>query len=155
MIYPCKAAVAVIPLLKGPHQESILQLLVSLAIDTLVRDALIHLLPHSLQSGHGDSSVVWKGFVATMTIIVLFFLEEVGAEPVDQVMEFVGHRHSYGHGYEENNLGDALSLMAPSLDDKSTQTDLKASALEIDDEDCNISLKRNGCLVKISCSCLM
>ena len=64
-------AVAAIPLLKGPHQDSLLQLLVSLAIGTLVGDALIHLLPHALESEHGENSVVccWKGFVATMTII--------------------------------------------------------------------------------------
>ena len=69
------ASVAAIPLLKGPHQDSLLQLLVSLAIGTLVGDALIHLLPHALEIGHGDTSAVWKGFVATMTIIGLFVLD--------------------------------------------------------------------------------
>ena len=80
--------VGVIPLLKGPHQETALQLLVSLAVGTLVGDALIHLLPHALQTDHDDTSVVWKGFTATM-IIVCFFV-------MDRVMEGMGHGHSHG-----------------------------------------------------------
>ena len=72
-------AVAAIPLLKGPHQDSLLQLLVSLAIGTLVGGALIHLLPHALESEHGENSVIWccKGFVPTMTIFALFVVYQL------------------------------------------------------------------------------
>ena len=80
--------VGIIPLLKGPHQESALQLLVSLAVGTLVGDALIHLLPHALDMDHGDTSVIWKGFTATMTIICFFIM--------DRVLEGLGHGHSHG-----------------------------------------------------------
>lgn len=82
-------AVGVLPLLAGPHQEAVLQLLVSLAVGTLVGDALIHLLPHALQAGHGDAGVVWKGFVATMTIIAFFLL--------DRILEAAGHSHCHTH----------------------------------------------------------
>ena len=43
--------VAVLPLLAGPHQNTALQLLVALAVGTLVGDALMHLLPHALNTG--------------------------------------------------------------------------------------------------------
>ena len=99
-------AVAAIPLLKGPHQDSLLQLLVSLAIGTLVGDALIHLLPHALESEHGENSVVccWKGFVATITIIAFFVF--------NQVMQLFGHGHAHvvqhehgeGHGYKDKSF---------------------------------------------------
>jgi len=90
-------AVGAIPLLKGPHQETVLQVLVSLAVGTLVGDALIHLLPHALETGHGDDGVVWKGFVATMTIIAFFVL--------DRILEAVGHSHSHAHsGSDEENF---------------------------------------------------
>ena len=100
-----------------------MQLLVSLSIGTLVENALIHILPHALQTGHGDSSVVCKGFVAIMINIVLFV--------VDQVMELVGHRHSHGHGHEENQSEDALSFLTPSIDDKSTQKDLEIMIVKL------------------------
>ena len=109
-------AVAAIPLLQGPHQDSLLQLLVSLAIGTLVGDALIHLLPHALQTGHGDTSVVWKGFVATMTIIVLFV--------VDQLMGLFGHGHSHGHAHalghavEDSTSQDVVSYKTLNIEEK-------------------------------------
>lgn len=91
-------SVGAIPLLKGSHQDTVLQLLVSLAVGTLVGDALIHLLPHALETEHGDNKVVWKGFVATMTIIAFFVL--------DRVMDATGHTHSHMHssGSDEENL---------------------------------------------------
>jgi len=84
-------AVGAIPLLKGPHQETVLQVLVSLAVGTLVGDALIHLLPHALETGHGNDAVVWKGFVATMTIIAFYIL--------DRILEAAGHSHSHAHAH--------------------------------------------------------
>ena len=92
--------VAIIPMLAGPHQDSALQLLVSLAVGTLVGDALMHLLPHALQTGHGDTSVIWKGFTASLTIIAFFVM--------DRVMEGLGHSHSHAvgnhGGSDEENL---------------------------------------------------
>jgi len=83
------AAVAVIPLLRGPRQAATLQALVSLAAGTLVGDSLIHLLPHALQNRHGqqDQAAVWKGFLATLTVILLFVL--------DQVLTLLGHAHTH------------------------------------------------------------
>ena len=92
--------VGIIPMLRGPHQDSALQLLVSLAVGTLVGDALMHLLPHALQTGHGDTSVIWKGFTASLTIIAFFVM--------DRVMEGLGHSHSHAvgdhSGSDEENL---------------------------------------------------
>ena len=45
------ALIVVLPLLAGPHQNTALQLLVALAVGTLVGDALMHLLPHALNTG--------------------------------------------------------------------------------------------------------
>ena len=115
-------AVAAIPLLQGPHQDTLLQLLVSLAIGTLVGDALIHLLPHALDSEHGEHGHVlccWKGFVATMTIIALFV--------VDQIMESFGHGHDHGRKDNHKNADrdekkvseDAASYTTLPLDEKS------------------------------------
>ena len=92
--------VGIIPMLRGPHQDSALQLLVSLAVGTLVGDALMHLLPHALQTGHGDTSVIWKGFTASLTIIAFYVM--------DRVMEGLGHSHSHAvgdhSGSDEENL---------------------------------------------------
>ena len=92
--------VGVIPMLKGRHQDSALQLLVSLAVGTLVGDALMHLLPHALQTGHGSTSIIWKGFTASLTIIAFFVM--------DRVMEGLGHSHSHAvgdhGGSDEENL---------------------------------------------------
>ena len=79
--------VAIIPLLKGPHQDTVLQVLVSLAVGTLVGDALIHLLPHALLTDHGDTDVVWKGFAATITILCFYVM--------DRVLESLGQGHSH------------------------------------------------------------
>ena len=79
--------VAIIPLLKGPHQDTVLQVLVSLAVGTLVGDALIHLLPHALLTDHGDTGVVWKGFAATITILCFYVM--------DRVLESLGQGHSH------------------------------------------------------------
>ena len=87
--------VGVIPMLKGRHQDSALQLLVSLAVGTLVGDALMHLLPHALQTGHGSTSIIWKGFTASLTIIAFFVM--------DRVLEGLGHSHSHS-GSEAENL---------------------------------------------------
>ena len=83
---------------QGPHQETALQLLVSLAVGTLVGDALIHLLPHALSTDHGDTSVVWKGFTATLTIIAFFVM--------DRVLEGLGHGHSHGPGHHHDDNRD-------------------------------------------------
>ena len=82
-------AVGAVPLLQGPHQDTLLQFLVSLAVGTLVGDALIHLLPHALQTGHDDAGAAWKGFIATMTIIAFFLL--------DKILEGAGHSHCHPH----------------------------------------------------------
>jgi len=84
-------AVAALPLLRGTHQQATLQVLVSLAVGTLVGDSLIHLIPHAFGTQHGDTSVVWKGFTATLTIIAFFVL--------DQSMAALGHGHSHGQGH--------------------------------------------------------
>lgn len=73
-----------IPLMKKRFYQPLLQFLVALAVGTLAGDALLHLLPHAMSSqehheddghehDHGDS--VWKGFVAMMGLIFLFFME--------------------------------------------------------------------------------
>ena len=89
---------------QGPHQETALQLLVSLAVGTLVGDALIHLLPHALSSDHGDTDAVWKGFTATLTIIAFFVM--------DRVLEGLGHGHSHGpgHHHDSRDGGDEENL---------------------------------------------
>jgi len=103
-------AVGVVPLLKGPHQDMLLQLLVSLAVGTLVGDALIHLLPHALETGHGEAGAVWKGFVATMTIIAFYLL--------DRLLEVAGHYHRHTHLHSDmdvevckNSKGDLKNLL--------------------------------------------
>lgn len=108
-------AVGAIPLLKGPHQETVLQVLVSLAVGTLVGDALIHLLPHALETGHGDDGVVWKGFVATMTIIAFFVL--------DRILEAAGHSHSHTHASsDEENLTVSTNSSRQSTPDLKQQS---------------------------------
>ena len=88
------------PIGQGPHQETALQLLllVSLAVGTLVGDALIHLLPHALGTDHGDTGAVWKGFTATLTIIAFFVM--------DRVLEGLGHGHSHGPGHHHDDSRD-------------------------------------------------
>ena len=113
-------SVGAIPLLKGPHQETVLQVLVSLAVGTLVGDALIHLLPHALETGHGDDGVVWKGFVATMTIIAFFVL--------DRILEAAGHSHSHTHsGSDEENLTVSTSISRESTPDIKQQSKSSSS----------------------------
>ena len=108
-------AVGAIPLLKGPHQETVLQVLVSLAVGTLVGDALIHLLPHALETGHGDDGVVWKGFVATMTIIAFFVL--------DRILEAAGHSHAHKHASsDEENLTVSTNSSRQSTPDLKQQS---------------------------------
>ena len=99
---------------QGPHQETALQLLVSLAVGTLVGDALIHLLPHALSTDHGDTSVVWKGFTATLTIIAFFVM--------DRVLEGLGHGHSHGPGHHHDD-GDEENLTS------STRTSRESSPI--------------------------
>jgi hypothetical protein len=81
------ATVGLLPLLRG-RREPLLALLVAMAVGTLLGDALMHLLPHALGTPHGDSGPVWRGFLATVTLILLF--------GVDQLMALYGHGHSHG-----------------------------------------------------------
>ena len=43
----------------------------------MIGDALMHLLPHSLETPHGDPKPVWRGFVATTTLVLLSVIDQV------------------------------------------------------------------------------
>merc|ERR1719264_2494836 len=112
-------AVAALPLLRGKHRKAALQLLVSLAVGTLVGDSLIHLIPHAFGAEHGDNSVVWKGFTATVVIIAFFVL--------DRTMAALGHGHSHGHGHdeEEGSTSDETRTTRESTPDMKSSLDIK------------------------------
>merc|ERR1719264_861695 len=108
-------AVAALPLLRGKHRKAALQLLVSLAVGTLVGDSLIHLIPHAFGAEHGDNSVVWKGFTATVVIIAFFVL--------DRTMAALGHGHS--HDEEEGSTSDETRTTRESTPDMKSSLDIK------------------------------
>lgn len=78
---------AVIPVMQKRYYPSLLQFLVALAVGTLAGDALLHLLPHAMSSGHkhGDhhdaeanhDENMWKGFVAMLGVVFFFFVERM------------------------------------------------------------------------------
>lgn len=60
--------------------KPLLQFLVALAVGTLAGDALLHLLPHAMTSGHHhhheeSHENMWKGFVAMLGLILFFVME--------------------------------------------------------------------------------
>ena len=86
-----------------------LQILVAVAVGTLMADALIHLLPHALledSSGHGNTNTVWKGFLATLAIICLYLL--------DNILSMMGHGHSHAKTVDTETESERLSIMAES-----------------------------------------
>ena len=69
----------------------------------------------SLYDRHGDNSVVWKGFTATLVIIAFFVL--------DRTMAALGHGHSHGHGQDEeegSTSGETRTTRESTLDMKSS-----------------------------------
>ena len=82
------ASIAVISLIglvsvevEGPYLAMVMQVLVAVAVSTLMTDAIIHLLPHALlesSNGHSNSS--------TLTIICVYLL--------DNILSMMGTRHS-------------------------------------------------------------
>ena len=48
----------------------------------MIGDALMHLLPHSLETPHGDPKPVWRGFVATTTLVLLSVIDQVNVHLV-------------------------------------------------------------------------
>ncbi|XP_019866825.1 zinc transporter foi isoform X2 [Aethina tumida] len=78
-------ALVVIPLMQKRFYKPLIQFLVALAVGTLAGDALLHLLPHAMSSGHehgdhhtsSDDENMWKGFVAMMGLTFFFVMERV------------------------------------------------------------------------------
>merc|ERR1719153_2041372 len=101
------------PLLQGKHREALLSLLVALAVGTLIGDALMHLLPHSLETPHGDPKPVWRGFVATTTLVLL--------SVIDQVMSLFGHGHAHGSVKKAENPLQEFTYI-PSLEEEENTT---------------------------------
>ena len=68
---------------------------------------------------HGDNSVVWKGFTATVVIIAFFVL--------DRTMAALGHGHSHGHGHdeEEGSTSDETRTTRESTPDMKSSLDIK------------------------------
>ena len=68
---------------------------------------------------HGDDSVVWKGFTATVVIIAFFVL--------DRTMAALGHGHSHG-GHadeEEGSTSDETRTTRESTPDMKSSLDIK------------------------------
>jgi len=127
-------AVGVLPLLRGPYQEAVLQVLVSLAVGTLVGDSLIHLIPHAFGAEHGDTSVVWKGFTATMTIVAFFLL--------DRSMAAMGHEHSHGgggHHHHRHDFKDGSTTDESRLSRESTPISRESTSTPLSRESTPIS----------------
>ena len=68
---------------------------------------------------HGDNSVVWKGFTATVVIIAFFVL--------DRTMAALGHGHSHGdrHDEEEGSTSDETRTTRESTPDMKSSLDIK------------------------------
>merc|ERR1719204_2581451 len=80
-----------------------------------VNPFLIHLIPHAFGAEHGDNTVVWKGFTATVVIIAFFVL--------DRTMAALGHGHSHG-----GHLGDDEgSSSAETRTTRESTPDMKSS----------------------------
>ncbi|RZC43028.1 zinc transporter foi, partial [Asbolus verrucosus] len=72
----------IIPVMQKKFYKPLLQFLVALAVGTLAGDALLHLLPHAMSSGHRhdhgheeNHENMWKGFVAMLGLILFFVME--------------------------------------------------------------------------------
>jgi zinc transporter 10 len=72
----------IIPVMQKKFYKPLLQFLVALAVGTLAGDALLHLLPHAMSSGHHHDhgheeshENMWKGFVAMLGLILFFVME--------------------------------------------------------------------------------
>ena len=68
---------------------------------------------------HGDNSVVWKGFTATVVIIAFFVL--------DRTMAALGHGHSHGgrDDEEEGSTSDETRTTRESTPDMKSSLDIK------------------------------
>lgn len=82
MISACGVlSLAIIPVMQKKFYKPLIQFLVALAVGTLAGDALLHLLPHAMSSGHShehnheDHENMWKGFVAMLGLILFFVME--------------------------------------------------------------------------------
>lgn len=82
-------SLAIIPVMQKKFYKPLIQFLVALAVGTLAGDALLHLLPHAMSSGHshdhghgehGHSTHdenTWKGFVAMLGLTFFFIMERL------------------------------------------------------------------------------
>jgi len=76
--------VLIIPIMQRVFYQHLIQFLISLAVGTLVGDALLHLLPHAViaKLGIGEdhsshNSAVWLGLVASAAMVGFFIFEKI------------------------------------------------------------------------------